>query len=155
MSPCPHGPQVEFISFLRSAVCVGHKKDLFFRGWDNWPSDASYYKAMTDRIPTHDQLYFSIKHSSGDFVRPASWNQQLGVGNHAQIVEVELQREYEGKAACEWGGEGGREKGVISANPCTPGRPNPPFPPPAKRQVCTTVDVGVSDTTPRMMHLSL
>jgi hypothetical protein len=44
------------------------------------------------------QLYFSIKHSSGDFTRPASWNPQLGVGKHAQIVEVELQREYEGKA---------------------------------------------------------
>jgi hypothetical protein len=27
------------------------------------------------------------------------WNQQLGVGNHAQIIEAELQREYEGKLA--------------------------------------------------------
>jgi hypothetical protein len=43
--------------------------------------------------------YFSIKHSSGDFTRPAKWNAQLGVGQHAQIVEVELQREYEGKAS--------------------------------------------------------
>ena len=90
---------VEFITFLRDAVCVGHKKDLFFRSWDNWPSDASYYLNMTNQIPTHSQLYFSIKHSSGDFVRPASWNDQLGVGQHAQIVEVELQREYEGKGS--------------------------------------------------------
>jgi hypothetical protein len=54
---------------------------------------------MTDRIPTHPLLYFSIKHSATDFVRPAVWNEQLGVGQHAQIVEVELQREYEGKGA--------------------------------------------------------
>lgn len=54
---------------------------------------------MTDQIPTHEQLYFSIKHSSGDFTRPATWNDQLGVGKHAQIVEVELQREYEGKSS--------------------------------------------------------
>ena len=72
-------------------VCVKHKKDLFFRGWDNWPSNANYYVSMTDRIETHPQLYFSIKHSSGDFVRPAQWNPQLGKGKHAQIVEVELQ----------------------------------------------------------------
>jgi hypothetical protein len=44
-------------------------------------------------------LYFSIKHSSDDFKRPASWNEMLGVGRHAQIVEVQLQREYEGKGA--------------------------------------------------------
>lgn len=31
--------------------------------------------------------------------RYMDWNQQLGVGNHAQIIEVELQREYEAKLA--------------------------------------------------------
>ena len=39
-------------------------------------------------MQTHPQLYFSIKHSAGDFTRPAQWNEQLGVGKHAQIVEV-------------------------------------------------------------------
>ena len=76
---------------------------------------------MTDQIEPHKNLYFSIKHSAGDFTRPAQWcgrggllprsllgwgsdaglmtrrcghrNPQLGVGKHAQIVEVELQRE--------------------------------------------------------------
>jgi len=52
---------------------------------------------MTDQIEPHDLLYFSIKHSIADFFRPAIWNPSLGVGKHAQIVEVELQREYEGK----------------------------------------------------------
>eukprot|EP00038_Savillea_parva_P017329 m.19844 g.19844 ORF g.19844 m.19844 type:complete len:597 (+) comp3731_c0_seq1:39-1829(+) len=90
---------VSFIKELSRLVNVVHGKDLFFRGWDNWPSDASYYEQMTNQIPTHPQLYFSIKHSAADFVRPAAWNPQLGVGQHAQIVEVELQREYEGKQA--------------------------------------------------------
>ena len=92
---------VDFIKFLRDEVCAGQGKDLFFRGWDNWPSTADYYQQMTDQIEPHSQLYFSIKHSAGDFTRPAQWNPQLGVGKHAQIVEVELQREYEGKASCE------------------------------------------------------
>eukprot|EP01065_Artemidia_motanka_P005920 TRINITY_DN12878_c0_g1_i1.p1 TRINITY_DN12878_c0_g1~~TRINITY_DN12878_c0_g1_i1.p1 ORF type:complete len:588 (+),score=184.61 TRINITY_DN12878_c0_g1_i1:65-1765(+) len=90
---------VDFITFMREVVSVQHGKDLFVRSWDNWPSDAGYYTAMTDRIPPHPHLYFSIKHSPGDFTRPAGWNPQLGVGKHQQIVEVELQREYEGKAA--------------------------------------------------------
>eukprot|EP01051_Picozoa_sp_SAG22_P000057 SAG22_NODE_1_length_62449_cov_158.689270_57_plen_70_part_00 len=64
---------VDFISFLREEVCVGQKKDLFFRGWDNWPSDAGYYQNMTGQIAPHEQLYFSIKHSKGDFTRPAQW----------------------------------------------------------------------------------
>lgn len=80
-------------------MCIGHNKDLFFRSWDNWPSEAIYYQKMTDQITPHKQLYFSIKHSAGDFTRPAQWNSQLGVGKHAQIVEVELQREYEGKGS--------------------------------------------------------
>ena len=62
---------MEFISFLREQVCVNHKKDLFFRGWDNWPSSAAYYLTMSEQIPTHPQFYFSIKHSAGDFTRPA------------------------------------------------------------------------------------
>ena len=97
-SPNPSKNQavwVDIITFLRQAVCVLHRKQLFFRGWDNWPSQAEYYLAMTAKIPPHPKLYFSIKHSSGDFVRPASWNPQLGIGQHGQIVEVELQRECE------------------------------------------------------------
>eukprot|EP00040_Diaphanoeca_grandis_P024403 m.134036 g.134036 ORF g.134036 m.134036 type:complete len:573 (+) comp29715_c0_seq1:24-1742(+) len=89
----------DFISFLRDEVCVKHDRDLFFRSWDNWASSASVYTAISDPITPHSKLYFSIKHSAGDFVRPAQWNPQLGVGKHAQIVEVELQREYESKGA--------------------------------------------------------
>lgn len=87
---------VSFITALRAMVCDRHQKQLFFRAWDNWPSEQSYYIEMTDRIPVHELLYFSIKHSPGDFTRPAGWNPTLARGNHAQIIEVELQREYEG-----------------------------------------------------------
>jgi hypothetical protein len=90
---------VEFITTLRDLVCVQHGKKLFMRAWDNWPSDTAYYLNMTTQIPVHPNLYFSVKHSAGDFVRPAVWNPTLGTGTHAQIVEVELQREYEGKGA--------------------------------------------------------
>jgi len=80
----------EFVSFLRQAVCVAHGKDLFMRAWDNWASEVSVYTAITDPIPTHPQLYFSIKHSAGDFTRPAAWNPTLASGKHAQIVEVRV-----------------------------------------------------------------
>lgn len=90
---------VDFITTLREYVCVELGKKLFIRSWDSWPSDASYYLNMTSQIPQHELLYFSIKHTSGDFVRPSTWNPMLGVGEHAQIVEVELQREYESKGA--------------------------------------------------------
>jgi hypothetical protein len=89
----------DFATTLREMVCVQQNKQLFFRSWDNWPSEAAYYLKLTDRVPTHPLLYFSVKHSAGDFVRPAVWNPTLGIGKHAQIVEVELQREYEGKGA--------------------------------------------------------
>ena len=90
---------VDFITTLREFVCVQNGKKLFMRSWDNWPSDASYYTNMTAQIPTHEKLYFSVKHSAADFVRPAIFNPTLGKGTHAQIVEVELQREYESKGA--------------------------------------------------------
>lgn len=72
-------------------VAVGHGKDVFFRSWDNWASTVEAYTAITDAVPPHEHLYMSVKHSAADFVRPAKWNPTLGVGNHAQIVEVELQ----------------------------------------------------------------
>jgi hypothetical protein len=75
----------DFATTLRQMVCVQQQKQLFFRSWDNWPSEASYYLNMTNRVPTHPLLYFSVKHSSGDFVRPASWNPTLGIGKHAQV----------------------------------------------------------------------
>lgn len=49
----PGGNWTDFITFLRSSICVKHNKRLFFRSWDNWPSSASVYTSITDPIPTH------------------------------------------------------------------------------------------------------
>ena len=49
---------MEFITFLREHVCVNHQKDLFFRGWDNWPSSAAGYEKMSDQIPVRHFTVF-------------------------------------------------------------------------------------------------
>lgn len=100
---------VSFITWLRQEVCERHGKALYFRAWDSfagWTGDPAYYLNVTDPVPTHPSLYFSVKHTAGDFFRYMAFNGQVGVGKHAQIIEVELQREYEGKMAtpdCESG----------------------------------------------------
>lgn len=93
---------VEFISDLRLWGCVSANWSVFVRAWDSfggWTGDPAYYLNVTNPVPPHPKLYFSIKHTAGDFFRFMGFNGQLAVGNHAQIVEVELQREYEGKGA--------------------------------------------------------
>ena len=92
----------DFITFLRDEVCVKLGKTVLFRTWDNfdgWTSSSEYYLAVMSQVAPHDNLYISIKHTAGDFYRNMAFNHQLGVGEHAQIVEVECQREYEGKGA--------------------------------------------------------
>lgn len=93
-----------FISFLRDQVCVRHGRILIFRTWetfDHRAATAEYYINVTDRIPQHELLYFSAKHTRGDFLRDSQglFNAQLGQGKHAQIIEVSCQRAYEGKGA--------------------------------------------------------
>ena len=89
----------DFVTLLREELCVKANKTFLMRSWDSFPSDASWYLNLTSRIDPHPLLYFSIKHTPADFVRPSRWNPMLGVGAHAQVVEIELQREYEGKQA--------------------------------------------------------
>ena len=64
-----------------------------------WESPAQYYLNVSDPIDPHPLFYFCIKHSSGDFFRFMEFNQQLAIGKHAQVVEVECRRSYEGKGA--------------------------------------------------------
>lgn len=40
-----------------------------------------------------------IKHVKGDYFRTYKFNPTLGIGHHKQVVEIECQREYEGKGA--------------------------------------------------------
>lgn len=91
------------IRFLRQEICVRHEKHLFFRTWDCYPdkfhADAGYYLSVTDGIEPHEKLLFSIKHTALDFWRRVRVNPCIGIGRHGQIIEVQCQREYEGKGA--------------------------------------------------------
>ncbi len=126
-SPVLHGMSDHrvLVKLLRDEVCVQRDKDLIYRTWDagQFHSLPKYYLSVADSIPVHPRLYFSIKHTIVDFWRngitnPALnyfnfgdywiddasnhgvyFNPCLGLGQHKQIVEVQCQREYEGKAA--------------------------------------------------------
>ncbi len=93
----------ELLQFLREEVCIKHNKYLIFRTWDCKPdrfhADLSYYLDVTNKILPHEKLIFSIKHTALDFWRRVRFNPCLCQGNHRQVVEVQCQREYEGKGA--------------------------------------------------------
>lgn len=94
---------VELINFLRGEVCVKHGRKLFFRTWDIFPdrlhARPDHYLEVTNRIEPHPLLAFSIKHTALDFWRRVKVNECLLQGRHPQIIEVQCQREYEGKGA--------------------------------------------------------
>ena len=92
---------VKLINLLREEVCVKRNKKIFYRTWSfgGIHEDPKYYTNVTNRIEPNDNLVFSIKHTKGDYHRTFDFNPTLGIGNHGQIVEVQCQREYEGKGA--------------------------------------------------------
>lgn len=92
---------IKLINLLRDEVCVKYKKILIYRTWDFgfFHTQPQYYLNVTNRVKPHPNLYFAIKHTQGDYHRTIKFNPTLGIGNHKQIVEVECQREYEGKGA--------------------------------------------------------
>lgn len=91
------------LGILRDELCVRAGKRVFYRTWstggDKLTSDPDFYRQVTDQVETHENLIFSIKHTAKDFWRTIPFNRTIGVGNHRQIIEVECQREYEGKGA--------------------------------------------------------
>ncbi len=93
----------KLLNFLRDEVCVKHDKWLMFRTWDickdRFHANPRYYLDVTDRIEPHEKLLFSIKHTQMDFFRRIPVNPCLNTGRHKQIIEVQCQREYEGKGA--------------------------------------------------------
>lgn len=114
---------VTLINLLREEVCERLNKDIFYRTWDfgQFHSLPRVYEAVTNLIEPHEHLYFSIKHTMTDFWRGAiteksdydkmntywisetskmgnPFNPCIGIGRHKQIIEVQCQREYEGKA---------------------------------------------------------
>ena len=92
---------VLLLNILRDEICVKRNKKLFYRTWDfGWlHTRPNVYLDITNQLEPHENLVFSIKHTKGDFLRNHAFNPTLGIGNHQQIVEVQCQREYEGKGA--------------------------------------------------------
>ncbi|MFD9890170.1 hypothetical protein ACFWY9_12580 [Amycolatopsis sp. NPDC059027] len=97
------GSHLTLLGILRDEVCVRAGKRIFYRTWstgsDKLTSDPTFYRQVTDKVDTHENLVFSIKHTAKDFWRTIPFNQTIGVGRHRQIIEVQCQREYEGKGA--------------------------------------------------------
>lgn len=88
------------IGLLREAFCERGVK-VVYRTWGfgGIHTEPSAYLRATDPVPPHPKLLLSIKHTKGDFHRKYPFNPTLGIGRHPQIVEVQCQREYEGKGA--------------------------------------------------------
>jgi len=93
----------KLVSFLRDEICGKHGKPSIFRTWDTAPDRLhavpENYLAVSDTVQPHPKLCFSIKHTALDFWRRVKVNECLGIGRHPQLIEVQCQREYEGKGA--------------------------------------------------------
>ena len=102
-TPAQTDAYVKLIRFLREEVCVKHGKQLFFRTWDIFPDKLharlDHYLDVTGQVEPHPKLAFSIKHTALDFWRRVKVNECLTRGRHPQLIEVQCQREYEGKGA--------------------------------------------------------
>ena len=106
-NPILRGPadHVALLGVLRDEVCVARDKTLVYRTWEiggpggGFHADPAFYRRVTDAVPTHPNLLFSVKHQAGDFHRMTPFNPTIGIGRHRQIVEVQAQREFEGKGA--------------------------------------------------------
>ncbi|MEX0324848.1 MAG: hypothetical protein AB3N33_02040 [Puniceicoccaceae bacterium] len=94
---------VKLIRFLREAICVRHEKLCIYRTWDYFTdqlhADPDYYLEVSNQVEPHEKLIFSIKHTAYDFHRWVPVNEALCRGQHQQVIEVQCQREYEGKGA--------------------------------------------------------
>jgi hypothetical protein len=102
-SPITNGPEshVQLLKILEEVVIHKHKKMVFYRTWsfDGFHTDPYYYRQVTDAIKPNKRLIMVIKHTAGDFWRTLPFNPTLGIGSHPFMVEVQCQREYEGKGA--------------------------------------------------------
>jgi hypothetical protein len=92
---------IELLNILREEVCEKLDKMVFYRTWDFgfFHTQPDYYLTVTNAIEPHKNLVFSIKHPEGDYHRTFPFNPTIGIGQHPQIIEVQGQREYEGKGA--------------------------------------------------------
>ncbi|MEO5712328.1 MAG: hypothetical protein ABIT37_02480 [Luteolibacter sp.] len=100
--PIVHGVEshVVLLELLREEVCRKLNRTLVYRTWlSGIDEDAGKYLEASGRIEPHPKLLFSIKHCTGDYHRTHPFSPPIGVGAHRHLVEVQCQREYEGKGA--------------------------------------------------------
>ncbi|WP_418214443.1 hypothetical protein [Bacteroides difficilis] len=91
----------QLLNLLREEVCVKRNKKIVYRTWDFgfFHTRPEYYLSVTDAVEPHSNLYIAVKHTQGDYFRTFPFNKTLMLGKHKQVVEVQCQREYEGKGA--------------------------------------------------------
>lgn len=86
--------------FLREELCVKRNLTVIFRTWDTstqyFHANATFYDLVTNAVPPHPKLVFSIKHTMLDFWRRVRFNPTIGVGVHSQVVEAEIGGMYGG-----------------------------------------------------------
>lgn len=89
------------LNMLREEVCVKRGKKIVYRTWDfgYFHTRPDYYMAVTSQVEPHPGLYLSVKHTHGDYFRTFPFNRTITLGRHKQLIEVQCQREYEGKGA--------------------------------------------------------
>jgi hypothetical protein len=95
----PQETIIPLVGLLREELCQKRSKRLFFRTWLSFDTDAAAYEQVSEAVEPHPLLTFSVKHCEGDFHRGNRFSRIMGRGRHPQIVEVQCQREYEGKGA--------------------------------------------------------
>ncbi len=89
------------MNYLRDKVCEELGGEIIYRTWGfgEFQYDLETYLEISNQLEVHENFYFAIKHTAGDFHRTFTFNQTLNAGKHNQIVEVQCAREYEGKGA--------------------------------------------------------
>lgn len=95
----PEKTIIPLMNLLREEVCEQLNKQVLFRAWVSFDTSLPAYEAVSNGVAPHPNLLISIKHCEGDFHRGNPFSAVLGTGRHRQVIEVQCQREYEGKGA--------------------------------------------------------
>lgn len=95
----PEKTIIPLMQLLREEVCERRGKKVFFRSWRSFDIDADAYARVSAGVEPHPLLAIVVKHCENDFHRGNRFSRVLGLGRHPQLVEVQCQREYEGKGA--------------------------------------------------------
>ena len=95
----PQKTIVPLMQLLREEVCDKLNKKVLFRAWDSFDRSIADYQAVSNGVQPHPNLMIVVKHCEDDFHRGNPFSKVLGIGRHSQVVEVQCQREYEGKGS--------------------------------------------------------